>query len=184
MSTRSPGRTIGSLWQRGLPQAVAAGRARWARLSRRERLLVGAAAALVLGALLWLLAVRPAWRTLGTAPQRIVVLQQRLQALQQQAQQIAALQGAPAVPPFSGDLQRAITAWFARIDAKAAVTAQVLPGEVTLHVSALRPAVLPALAQAARRDWSAQIDGAELRRGADGLLSGTVHLTRQSAGGA
>lgn len=153
-------------------------------MSRRERLLVGSATALVSGALLWLLAIGPAWRTLTAAPQRIVALQQQLQALQQQAQQIAELRSAPAVPPFSGDLQVAISAWFARVDAKSRVTAQVLPGEVTLRVSGLLPATLPALAQAARRDWSAQIDGADLRRGTDGLLSGTVHLTRLSAGGA
>lgn len=184
MSTRAADRSIGSLWQRGLPQAVASGRARWVRMSRRERLLVGSATALVFGALLWLLAIGPAWRTLTAAPQRIVALQQQLQALQQQAQQIAELRSAPAVPPFSGDLQAAISAWFARVDAKSRVTAQVLPGEVTLRVSGLLPATLPALAQAARRDWSAQIDGADLRRGTDGLLSGTVHLTRLSAGGA
>ena len=184
MSARSPTSGIGALWQRGLPQALALGRQRWGRMSQRERTLVGVAALLALGALLWLLAIRPAWRTLNTAPERIVTLQQQLQSLQQEAQQIAALRTAPAVPAFTGALQPTMTAWFARVDAASKVQAQVSPGEVTLQVAAMRPATLPALAQAARRDWSAQVDAADLKHGADGLLSGTVHLTRQAAGGA
>lgn len=183
-TARSPSGGIGALWHRGLPQAVVLGRRRWAGMSRRERTLVGVATPLALGALLWLLAVRPAWRTLDTAPERIVTLQQQLQSLQQEAQQIAALRNAPAVPAFTGDLQPAVAAWFARVDAACKVQAHVLPGEVTLRVAAMRPATLPALAQAARRDWSAQIDAADLERGPDGLLSGTVHLARQAVGGA
>lgn len=175
--------SLSALWYRGLPQAVAYGRQRWSGMSARERVLIGSAVVLVAGALLWLLAIRPAWRTLQTAPQRIVSLQQQLQTLQQDGQKIAALRGAPNAAAFSGDLQAAITAWFKRVDPDAKVQAQVLPGEVTLQVASLRPATLPALAQAARRDWSAQIDGADLKRGADGKLSGTVHLSRQGTGG-
>ncbi|MDY0330410.1 MAG: type II secretion system protein GspM [Thiomonas sp.] len=174
---------LSALWYRGLPQAVALGRQRWAAMSPRERFAVGSAAVLVLAALLWLLAIKPAWRTLQTAPQRIVSLQQQLQTLQQDAQRIAALRSAPSAPAFSGDLQAAIVAWFKRVDPGAKVQAQVLPGEVTLSITALRPATLPALAQAARRDWSAQVDGADLERGQDGALSGTVHLSRQGSGG-
>ncbi len=175
--------TLSGLWYRGLPQTVALGRQRWAAMSPRERVLIGSAAVLVLVALLWLLAIKPAWRTLQTAPQRIVTLQQQLQTLQQDGQQIAALRSAPSAPAFSGDLQAAIVAWFKRVDPGAKVQAQVLPGEVTLDLSALRPATLAALAQTARRDWSAQVDGADLKLGPDGALSGKVHLSRQGSGG-
>ena len=111
------------------------------------------------------------------------LLQQQLQTLQQDGQQIAALRSAPSAPAFSGDLQAAIVAWFKRVDPGAKVQAQVLPGEVTLDLSALRPATLAALAQTARRDWSAQVDGADLKLGPDGALSGKVHLSRQGSGG-
>jgi len=183
VSTNARVASLSALWYRGLPQAVAYSRQRWSSMTQRERVLTGAAVVVVAGALLWMLAIRPAWRTLQTAPQRIVSLQQQLQVLQQDGQQIAALRNAPAAPAFSGDLQATLLAWFKRVDPKAKVEAQVLPGEVTLQLAALRPASLVALAQTARRDWSAQVDSADLKRGADGLLSGTVHLSRQVSGG-
>lgn len=183
MSANGRVASLAALWYRGLPQAVAFSRQRWTSMSPRERVLTAVAMVAVAGALLWMLAIRPAWRTLQTAPQRIVSLQQQLQTLQQDAQQIAALRNAPAAPAFSGDLQPTILAWFKRVDPKAKVEAQVLPGEVTLQLTALRPASLAALAQTARRDWSAQVDSADLKRGAEGLLSGTVHLSRQGSGG-
>lgn len=183
MSANGRVASLSALWYRGLPQTVAASRRRWAALSPRERVLVATAAAVVLAAVLWVLAVRPAWHTLHTAPPRIASLQQQVQVLQQQAQQLAALRTAPAVPAFSGDLQAALLDWFRRVDPKARVQVQVLPGEVTLQLAALRPATLVALVQAARRDWSAQVDAAELRRGASGLLDGTVHLSRLGAEG-
>lgn len=183
MSANGRVASLSALWYRGLPQAVAFSRQRWSSMSQRERVLTGTAIVAVAGALLWMLAIRPAWRTLQTAPQRIVSLQQQLQVLQQDGQQIAALRNVPAAPAFSGDLQPTLLAWFKRVDPKATVQAQVLPGEVTLQLGALRPATLAALAQTARRDWSAQVDGADLKRGQDGLLSGTVHLSRQGSGG-
>lgn len=181
MSAR-PRLRAGALWHRGLPQASAALAQRWARLSARERRLVVVAAVTVAVAVLWLALIRPAWRTLQTAPAQIVELQQTLQGVQRIGQQITALRNAPPVAPFHGDLQAAITAWFEREDAAAKVQAQVLPGEATLTVQGLRPAVLVALVQAARRDWSAQVDAADLQRGPDGLLRGSVHLLRHGGG--
>lgn len=183
MSASGRAVSLSALWYRGLPQAVAVGRRRWAALSRREQWLTSTAAAVVAAALLWAVAFRPAWHTLQTTPQHINGLQQQLQVLQQQGQQLAALRNAPAVPAFDGDLQTAVLAWFQRVDPNAKIQVQVLPGEATLQFAGLRPATLVALAQAARRDWSAQVDGADLTRDADGLLSGTVHLSRQSSGG-
>lgn len=183
MSAQGRMTSLSAVWSRGLPQAAALGQRRWAALSPRERALVVLAAVVVAVALVWSAAIRPAWRTLQTAPQRIAALQQQLQALQQDAQRLAALRNAPAAPVFTGDLQAAMTAWFQRVDPQAKVQAQVLPGEVTLQVGAMRATTLVALAQAARRDWSARIDAADLTRGADGMLTGTVHLSRQAAGG-
>lgn len=172
----------GALWNQGLSQGLTVLRRRWATLSLRERWLVGTAALVVAAAVLWLVFIRPAWRTLHTAPAEIVTLQQTLQRIQQQAQQITALRNAPAVTPFQGNLQEAIGGWFGREDSAAQVQAQVLPGEATLTVSHLQPAVLAALPQAARRDWSAHVDAVELKRGADNLLSGTIHLVRHAGG--
>lgn len=182
MSAR-PTLRAGALWHRGLPQASAALAQRWARLSARERQGVVVAAVAVAAAVLWLGLIRPAWRTLQTAPAQIVALQQTLQGVQRLGQHITALQSAPPVAPFHGDLQAAITAWFQREDPAAKVQAQVLPGEATLSVQGLRPAALVALVQAARRDWSAQVDAADLQRDPDGLLRGTLHLLRHGGGG-
>jgi len=69
-------------------------RARWATLERRERRMVAIAAALVVLALLWWIALAPALRTLAAAPaehaqldaqlQQMALLQNRAKALQAQ----------------------------------------------------------------------------------------------------
>ena len=74
-------------------------RAHWQTLAPREQNLVRGAAALVVLALLWWLALAPALQTLRTAPARHATLDAQLQhmhALQAEAQQ---LQGAPRANP-------------------------------------------------------------------------------------
>lgn len=66
---------------------------RWAALAPRERQLVGGAAALVALALLWWLAIAPAWRTLaqsGAEHARLDAQLQQMRTLQQRAQTLQA----------------------------------------------------------------------------------------------
>ena len=82
-----------------LHSAAAPLRAHWQALAPREQNLVRAAAALVVLALLWWLALAPALQTLRTAPARHATLDaqlQHMQALQAEARQ---LQGAPRANP-------------------------------------------------------------------------------------
>ena len=71
--------------------------ARWKALAARERRLVGIAAALVGLALLWFVAVAPAWRVAQSAPARLDQLDTQLQLMQRLAGEARGLRGAPAV---------------------------------------------------------------------------------------
>jgi general secretion pathway protein M len=68
---------------------------RWAQLGSRERRMVAVAAALVGVALVWLLVLAPALRTLQQAPQQHAQLDAQLERMQQMSQQAKALQAMP-----------------------------------------------------------------------------------------
>lgn len=63
----------------------------WGRMQPRERRLVALALAVVALALLWTLAVGPAWRTLRQAPAQMAELQAQLQHMQDLQRQARAL---------------------------------------------------------------------------------------------
>lgn len=69
----------------------------WQRLQPRERHLLGAAALVVGLALAWLLAVAPALRTIGSATQRLDLLDAQLERVQRLAARARQLQTRPAV---------------------------------------------------------------------------------------
>lgn len=69
--------------------------ARWDNLAPREKAGVGAAAALVLLAALWWLALAPAWQTLRTAPAERARLDAQLQQMRMLQAQAQALQSQP-----------------------------------------------------------------------------------------
>lgn len=73
--------------------------ARWATLAVRERLLVAVAGALIGVALLWWLAIQPAWRTLASAPQEQARLEAQWQDMQRQAAEARQLRAAPPLAP-------------------------------------------------------------------------------------
>jgi general secretion pathway protein M len=73
--------------------------ARWKALAPRERQLVLAAAALVGAALLWWIAIAPAWRSVQAAPAKLDQLDAQLQAMQRLAGEVQALRATPAVGP-------------------------------------------------------------------------------------
>ncbi len=70
---------------------------RWHSLGTRERQLITWAGALVLAALVWSLAIAPAWRTLSRAPQQHSQLDAELQAMREMAGQAKALQSQPRI---------------------------------------------------------------------------------------
>ena len=86
-----------------LAASAAAG---WARLHARERRLVLLAAAVVLGALLWQLALAPAVRMLRQAEGERAALQARWQQMQLLKSEAEALQAMPRLAP--GQAQRAL----------------------------------------------------------------------------
>jgi len=72
-------------------------RARWAALPQRERKLVTLAATVVAAALMWAVALQPAWRTVREAPARLDALDAQLQAMQRMGAESTELRAAPAV---------------------------------------------------------------------------------------
>jgi general secretion pathway protein M len=81
----------------GLTAALAPLRARWQGLALRERRLLMLGAVLLLAFLLWLLAVQPALRTIGTAPAQLDALDGQLQTMQRSASEATQLRAAPPV---------------------------------------------------------------------------------------
>lgn len=79
--------------------ARAAWRARWAAMAPRERLAVGLMGALIALALLYLVAIRPAWQVVRDAPTRIASLDAQLQHMQRLAVDSKELRGTPRMPP-------------------------------------------------------------------------------------
>ncbi len=81
-----------SAWRAQLAQT-------WRNFSPRERSLVLFAGIAVGVLLLWLVAVRPAWRTLHTAPAQLAAAEAQLQQMQRLAAESQLLRGAAPVAP-------------------------------------------------------------------------------------
>jgi general secretion pathway protein M len=86
--------TLSGAWQRG--------RAVWAALALRERVLLGSAAMVVLLALLWWVGVAPALATLRTAESQHRTLDAELQNMRAMAAEAASLQATPRVKADDG----------------------------------------------------------------------------------
>ncbi|MGC4076761.1 MAG: type II secretion system protein GspM [Rubrivivax sp.] len=69
----------------------------WARLAPRERVLVAAAATVVVLYLVFAVAVQPAWRTLSAAPAKLEALDTELQAMGRLAAEARELRAAPQI---------------------------------------------------------------------------------------
>ncbi|MDE2079835.1 MAG: type II secretion system protein M [Burkholderiales bacterium] len=80
------------------PRRLAALQGAWRALPPREQRLLRLAAAVVAAALVWLLAVQPAARTLARAPAEIDALDRQAQAMRRLAAEAAELRAAPPVP--------------------------------------------------------------------------------------
>ena len=148
-------------------------RSRWSGFSRREKHLVLASMALLLGALLWWVALAPALATLRAAPAQHLRLDAQLQQMQRLQQQAKTLQAQP--PIALSEARRLLEASVKTLGANAQLTAV---GERVTVV--FKGASADALAQ-----WLAQVrvtaravpGEARLLRNAAGAWDGSVVLT-------
>ncbi len=130
----------------------------WRALAERERVLLLFAAALLLLALLWFVAVQPAWRTLARAPAESDALDQQLQTMQQLASEVQQLRAAPAVSPQQA--AAAIKSASERLGDKAKLSLQGERAVLTLSsvsTSALRDFLAEARAGARARPLEATL---------------------------
>lgn len=154
------------------PRAAAA----WQALAPRERRLVAAAAALVALALLWLLAVQPAWRTLAQAPAEIDRLDAELHTMRRLATEARTLRETAAVPPEQA--RAALQAATGRLGPKAQLT---FSGERALvRLGGVGPGPLREWLAEARVGARARPVAVALQRGGDGF-SGTLELAFEGA---
>lgn len=148
--------------------------AAWQQLAVREKLLVAGAAALLLLALAWGLAVAPAWSVARSAGARHLELDTqlaRMRALQQQAQALKA-------QPRQG-YEESLRLLEASVRERLGTTARmVVAGErVTLTLAGTPPDVLAAWLSQARVNARAVPSEARLTRAAAGGWDGTLVLT-------
>jgi general secretion pathway protein M len=150
---------------------VARARGWWAALPRRERRLVGVAAAVLGAFLVWLLAVQPALRTLREAPAQIEQLDAQLQSMQRLATEARELRAAP--PLGAAQSLLALKAASDRLGDKARLSVQGERAVLTLN----------GVGSEALRNWLAEVRSgararpieAQLSRGPLGF-SGTLIL--------
>ncbi len=148
--------------------------ARWAALAPREKLLVGAAAAVVGVALLWWVGLAPALQTLRSAPAQHRSLDaqlQRMQALQAQAQALQA-------QPKQGH-DEALRALEQTIRQRFGTTARysISADRVSITLTAAAPDTLAQWLTQARVNARALPAEARLTRNAAGQWDGTLVMT-------
>lgn len=165
----SPSAPAAAEWRRRAAQA-------WQGLAPRERRLVAAAAVLVGLALVWLLAVQPAWRTLQRAPAEIDRLEAELQTMQRLAGEAQALRGTAPVPPEQA--QAALKAATDRLGSQAQFSLQ---GErVVVRFTGIAPSALRDWLAEARAGARARPVAAALQRSGEGF-DGSLELVLEGA---
>lgn len=146
--------------------------ARWAALSRRDRRLLGSAALLLGGYLLWALAIAPAWRTLASAPAQLDALDLQGQQMQSLASEAALLRAVAPVP--IDQAQAALTAATERLGAPGKLSLQ---GErALLVVKGVSPAQLSAWLAEVRAGARARVVEANLTQSGAGQYDGSLTL--------
>lgn len=141
----------------------------WRALAPRERLLVGGAAGLLVGLLVWLLLLGPALRTLREAPPKIERLESDLLRMRSLAAETAALRGS--APVGTAQAVEVLNAATERLGSGARLVVQ---GErASLQLSGVEGAALQAWLAEARSAARARPVEVQLTRGVRGL-SGSV----------
>lgn len=149
-------------------------RARWNALAPRERKLVLGAAGLVTLALLWWVALAPAWATLRTAPQQHQALDAQLQRMQRMQAQAQAMLAQPRQSHDEAlrQLEQAIRAQLGTA-ARYSISAE----RVTVTLTAVSGQVLGQWLSQVRINARALPGEARLVRNASGSWDGTLVLT-------
>lgn len=149
----------------------------WQGLAGRERRAIGLAAAVLLLAMLWQVAIGPAWRTLREAPARNAHAKAQLQRMLAQAEWSKQMQ-ATVAPPLnrSGTLLALEAATQASLADHART--EVLPDRVRVTVEGVEPATLASWLQQVRSKAALLPQEADLTRdGADARWTGSLTLT-------
>lgn len=146
----------------------------WARLAPRERRLVGGAAAVVLAALAWWLAVSPALATLRTADEQHRTLDAQLQRMHWLEGEARSVRAQPR--QTQEDMSRLLEA---TVREQLGVTARLsIAGErVTVSLAGTSPQALGQWLTQARVNARALPSEARLTRNSAGLWDGTLVLT-------
>lgn len=156
----TPARPLPAAWV----TARATLQAQWAGLAARERTALTLAAAVMGLALLWWVAIAPAWRTLQEVPARIDRQGLQLQTLQQLAAEATELR--TQAPVSSAQAGAALESASARYGAR--ISLQRLGDQATANVRDLTGNEL--------RDWLAEVRSTARARATD------VQLTRNGQG--
>ena len=142
---------------------------RWSALAARERRYVGIAALLVGGALLWMFAVKPAWRVVSEAPAKLDQLDSQLQHMQRLGSESVLLRAALPVAPSQAAM--ALKSATERLGDTAKLAMQ--GDRATLTLTAVSADALRAWLQEARSTARARPVEMQLMRNARGF-SGTL----------
>ncbi len=149
-------------------------RSRWDGLAARERVLVGGAAALIVVALLWLIAMGPALRTLRTAEAQHRALDSQLQRVRGLQEQAQALQAQP-----KQNYEESLRLLELAVRQRLGTTARMaIAGErVTITLTGAQADALAQWLTQARVNARALPTEAQLSRNASGLWEGTLVLS-------
>ena len=139
----------------------------------RERRLLAAAAGLVLVALLWWVAIAPAWRVMRSAPVQLETLELQWQSMQGLSAEARELRAIPPVP--LAQAQAALTAAGQRLGDKARLTIQ---GErAVLDLNGLGGEVMTAWLAEVRASARVRVITAQLNRLPNGAYRGKLELS-------
>ena len=142
---------------------------RWRALAPRERRYLTVALVVLIGFVLWMLAIQPALRTVRTAPARLDQLDAQLQQMQRLAAETVSLRGVPPAPPAQAAL--ALKSATERLGDKARLALQ--GDRATLTATGISAEALRAWLQEARSTARARAVEVQLVRNPQGF-AGTV----------
>lgn len=153
--------------------------AKWAAMAPRERQLTTAAAWLTILALLVLLGIRPAWRTLSETPKQLREADAQLDAMRRMADEVQALRQRPPVPPAQAEA--ALKAATDRLGPGARLSLQA--DRVTLTVTEVSGDALATWLEDVRTSARARPSEAALQQGEPGKYSGSISLALAAGAG-
>ena len=147
-------------WQ----EAIKPLRARFAALAPREQRLVRGAAALIAFAIVWMVAVQPAWHALRHTPAELDAIELQLQRMQAMAAEARELRATPAVAPDAA--VQALQAASDRLGNSARL--QLAGDRAVLTLQGIDPAALQQWLAEARSAARARPVEAQLQRAGQG----------------